>query len=189
MKLEAYCEAKPYRVTQEWGVHRPEIYSQFGFTDHNGTDFALGHDAALRAPVPLEVYKQGYQPNGGGLYVSLITQHEYDFEDGKRCKVLVDYLHLKEIKCTPGQRLDVGDILAYADNTGFSTGPHTHRQARRVVVTPTGPQTIDTNNANNTFNFDNFLNGKYAEDVKLSQLQQQLQQLVAILAKLLLGRK
>lgn len=189
MELIAHYEAKPYRITQKWGVYRPEIYSQFGFTEHNGTDFALGNNAELRSPIPLTVYKQGYQPNGGGIYVTLISQNEYTFPDGKTCKVMLDYLHLREVKCTPGQKLDVGELFAYADNTGFSTGPHTHRQARRIVVTPTTFFEIDVNDANNSFDFDKHFSGKYALDVKLSELQVQLKELWNLLLTLLRARK
>lgn len=185
MKLEAHYEVKPYRVNQVWNVYRPDIYQQFGFTNHNGVDFAHGDDSLLRAPFPVEVTNHGYQPNGGGIYITCISQHEYDFADGRRCHVFLDYLHLAEIRAAVGSKIDTGELLAVQGSTGFSTGPHTHRQPRRVIKSPSGIIEIDVNDANNTFNFDSYFTGKYAVDVKLGELREQLRQLLAILVDLL----
>lgn len=185
MELKAYYEAKPYRISQKWGIERPEVYGQFGFTAHNGCDFAHGRDSILRAPIPLEVIKHGNQPNGGGIFIGCISQHEYTFPDGKTCHILLDYLHMASIAAPVGARLEVGEKLGIQGNTGFSTGPHTHRQARRVLKTPSGFTTIDVNSANNTFDFDLYFTGEYAEDIILSKLSRQLKDLLAILTKLI----
>lgn len=163
-KLELWYPTKPYIKTQAWGVHRPDVYSQFGFTDHNGEDFALGSPPELRSPFDCEVVRIGNQPKGGGIFVGIISQQEYDFDDGIKCRVLIDFLHCKEIKVNVGDKLKVGDLLAIANNTGFSTGPHTHGQYRRVNWDGIKITTIDTNNANNSFDPNPYWNGFFAVD-------------------------
>jgi len=32
-KLVLAYEVKPWKINQKWGVYRPDVYSQFGFTD------------------------------------------------------------------------------------------------------------------------------------------------------------
>lgn len=188
MKPELFYPAKPYIVTQPWGVYRPEIYSQFGFTMHNGVDIRIGSDNTLRAEFPCETINTGWQPSGAGLYMTVLSNDEYDFDDGVRCRVMVDYMHLKEIKKYPGRdyRSGVGDILAIPNNTGFSTGPHTHAQYRRVHKTPQGIVNVDTNDANNSFDPEPFRDGQYAVDYRNTQIAN-LQKSLEVARGILLG--
>ncbi|MDR1463009.1 MAG: M23 family metallopeptidase [Azoarcus sp.] len=50
------------------------------------------------------------------------------------------YLHLapKRVLVRPGQRIGIGEALAYSGNTGYSGGPHLHFDVRRAVVVPGG---------------------------------------------------
>lgn len=175
--MKLYYPAKPYVVTQKWGIHRPEIYAQFGYTDHNGEDFRLGADKKIYAPFNGEIVKMGNQ-SGGGIFLGYLSDEEYDFEDGKRARVLFDALHLEKVTGTVGVKYKIGDELAIADNTGFSTGPHTHGQWRRVIKLLTGLQEIDDNEANNSFDPTPYWDG-YAVDYKNLRTQ------VSILQKIL----
>jgi murein DD-endopeptidase MepM/ murein hydrolase activator NlpD len=51
---------------------------------------------------------------------------------------LADYLHLKYggVAVSLGQRVQVGDLIGYSGNTGFSKGPHLH--VRIFIVTAPG---------------------------------------------------
>lgn len=154
MKLTLAKPIEPYIVNQEWGTYHPEIYSQFGFTRHNGVDLQLNVKAEVRAEIPCEMYRTMWQPNGGGLTLSVMSLDEYTFDDGVTCFILIDYLHLKEFKKIPGgsdYRANTGDLLAIGDNTGFSTGPHCHVQYRRVYKQGTSFINIDKNEANGSF--------------------------------------
>lgn len=151
MNLTLGFPAKPYKVNQKWGVPNP-VYAQFGFTQHNGVDVAPGDYKMVYSELPSgTVYKIGWQPTGGGLYLSILSDEAYDFPDGKKCHVLIDYLHLESIKAQVGTSVKVGDHIATADNTGFSTGPHTHIQYRRVDKVTGGLNDVDQNEAHNSF--------------------------------------
>jgi len=39
-KLELFYPAKPYKITQAFGINNPS-YLQFGFSQHNGIDIAV----------------------------------------------------------------------------------------------------------------------------------------------------
>lgn len=184
--LIIYRPAKPFVLNQGWGILNP-IYNQFGFSRHNGIDIALGADSKLYAPCDGEVVRIGYQPNGGGNFFGIMTG-PWDFEDGT-FRVLLDFLHCESISVKEGDMLKIGNVMAIADNTGLTTGPHTHIQPRRVKFWngQTGDNLAwtpeDSNDANNTFDPMPYLSTYYAVDVpKLTILETTL---VGVLQKLL----
>lgn len=168
MKLKIAYPVRPFFVNQPWGVFNA-IYNQFGFSRHNGVDLALIDGQRISAPFDCEVIRVGtpenglWQPNGGGIFVGILSKEMYDFEDGKQAKVLIDFLHCKKILVSEGQTLSVGDALADGDNTGFSTGHHTHVQFRRVIWSNKQIITVDQNDANNSFDPTPYWTGVYAD--------------------------
>jgi murein DD-endopeptidase MepM/ murein hydrolase activator NlpD len=183
-KLSLPKEVKPYVVTQKWGVHRPDVYAQFGFDDHNGTDVMPGNRKEVRASVPYEVQRIIWQPNGGGLVMGIVSQGEYDAPDGKPANVQIHYLHLEKTLKKVGDRGAVGDVLAIADNTGFSTGPHTHLAHKWIRRKGSLFVDVETNGAQNTFDPEPYRDGSFAEDYAtiriLTKLVSALQQLLLI---------
>lgn len=163
-KLVLYKEAQPFVVNQKWGVPG-SLYAQFGFSRHNGLDIAHGYNSRLRAPFPFQVYRTLWQPEGGGLVLSIVSTNKYDFDDGISCHVLIDYLHLARYIKTQGQG-GTGELIAIAGNTGFSTGPHTHIQPRRVRKSGSNWVDIDRNDANNSFDPLPYYTAGFAVDYK-----------------------
>lgn len=164
-KLELYYPAKPFIQSQGWGIKNPS-YLQFGFDAHNGTDFILGEDSLVYAPVEFEVEDVGYN-DGAGNYVRGITTKKYEV-DGVECYVGMMFMHFERTFVKKGQNLVVGDQLGIADNTGFSTGPHTHlslyRLKKRVNITS---NRLDKDwHTNYTFDPQPYWTGKYAKDMK-----------------------
>lgn len=153
----------PVRINQEWG-RKDSFYEQFGFKQHNGADYALGEKGELRCPVPCEVTKIGWQPNGAGHYICLLTLSQYDFEDGKSAFAELTYMHLDHTIASVGQKLAPGELFAIGDNTGASTGSHTHLAPKRVKKYSGGYRTIDVNDANNTFDPEKHRDGTFAKD-------------------------
>lgn len=185
MKARFYYPVKPYQITQKWGISRPEVYSQFGFTQHNGEDVALGADKLVRAPFDGTVVRKGYQPLGGGIFVGIISEPMV-FNDGIEARVLLDALHMEAIHVPEGQIVRTGDVLGIADNTGFSTGPHTHLQFRRVQWDGAVITFVDKNQANDSFDPTPYWTGIYAADYGslVSSYQTLLQKLQTIYATL-----
>lgn len=174
-RLSLWYPAKPFIVRQGWGIYNP-AYLRFKFSKHNGVDFLPGEDNVLRAAVAGKVIRVDNFPTGGGIFVSTITDLEYDEWDAPlsqtKSRVILDYLHCEKILVQEGQHVNVGDIIAIPDNTGFSTGPHTHMQGRRAigwngqVGNNLFWENVDKNEANNSFDPTPYWNGYYAKDVK-----------------------
>lgn len=186
----------PFALNQGWGTLDPKDYSQFGFTRHNGIDVRIeGTDMAIRAPFSGTIVRTGNQPNGGGVFIGLLSDDTFEFPaftcstpDGvtiefpaASCRVLFDFLHLQSFTVQEGQHVNAKDILATPDNTGFSTGPHCHIQPRREFLQPAPPNTpasyrylngeilidVDKNDANNSFDPTHFWSGIFADTAAL----------------------
>lgn len=139
MKLELYPPLEVWKVTQKYGNKNP-IYNDMGGY-HNGID--------LRAPHGTPVYASHdgfatYQvDNGGGHGVVVITDKEYEYENGTSFfKTIywhfVDWLKEPRYKSPIADKtgftpVKKGDLLGYADNTGRSTGSHLHYALKPVA--------------------------------------------------------
>lgn len=189
-KFELWYPAKPYIVNQAWGIKNP-IYAQFGFGSHNGVDFRVDADGILNAPCAGTIVRTGNQPSGGGIFLGIMSE-EAEFKDGVVCRALIDLLHCKELLVKEGDYVKAGAPIAVADNTGFSTGPHTHMQLRRVKKWngKTGDKLtwtkVDTNDANHSFDPAPYWNGFYAVDA--DTVLATLQRIIGLLLKYIKNR-
>lgn len=182
---------KPHQLTQGWGTYNPAVYSQFGFTRHNGLDHVLAMDRRIYAPCDGTIIINDNQPKGGGIYMALLSDHflfpyflcttpdrvTIPFREGLFA-VRIDFLHLEKSLVATGFRVKQGDLIAFGDNTGFSTGPHCHTQWRRVLDDGNNTH-ADTNDANNSFDPTQFFDGFYAVDYQTTV--QKLQELLLVL--------
>jgi murein DD-endopeptidase MepM/ murein hydrolase activator NlpD len=160
-KFELYFPAKPFIVTQGWGIYNP-AYLQFGFDHHNGVDFLLGNDKKLHAPCDFFAVDVG-ENSGAGKYIRWITTEKFDVL-GTNCKVGGMFMHMESHAIATGATVKEGDLLGVADNTGFSTGPHTHLSVYRLGD---NGERLDTNAShNNTFDPRPFFNNFYATDAQ-----------------------
>lgn len=125
MKLELYYPVKPVRFNQHFGEVDPK-YSGLGLKGHNGDDYFALDGTEIRASHDGTVTFVG-EDGAGGLTVVLRTNEEFDYLDDKAFFKTI-YCHIKKntFKVLPGQKVKAGDLLALADNTGFSTGSHLH---------------------------------------------------------------
>lgn len=87
---------------------------------HFGTDLATPTGSDVVATVSGVIKKRGFNP-GMGNYVYL------DGSDG----IEHGFLHLSKILVNKGQQVKAGDVLAKSGNSGSSSGPHLHYQARK----------------------------------------------------------
>ncbi len=106
-----------------WPV-RSYITSWYGWRDdpftgarkfHNGLDIGAAMGTSVKAAMDGTVAATGYSA-GLGNYV--IIRHHAGWQSL--------YGHLKTISVKQGQRVALGERIAYSGNTGYSTGPHLH---------------------------------------------------------------
>lgn len=109
-----------YPLTQGFGnkliLNGKDVYAQYGLQGHNGHDYGTPTGTAILAPHSgkvLEVADEG--KIGYGKYIKI--------ENDKEGSVLA---HLKEQLVKVGETVSEGQLIAFSDNTGNSTGAHLH---------------------------------------------------------------
>lgn len=169
-KLSLYYPAKPYNVTQAFGI-KNDTYMNNGInmTHHNGIDFAVDTDGIVRAMCDCVVTEVG-QNDKAGKFVRMMTRQPVEVL-GRTAYVGFMYMHADKHLCTLGQVLSAGDEVMVADNTGFSTGPHTHISA--YLANESGAKQLVLDPAtDHCFDFALFYNGKFSDDIIVSLLLQ-----------------
>lgn len=175
-ELKIYYPFKPFVITQHWGVFNPSYAEQFNdpnFRKHNGLDANTGKfdwkgkiitEFPVYCPAEgLMVHAVKYQPNGGGHYMILVSEDKVTI-GGVECYAMMYLLHAKKILVPVGYKPKLGELLMIGNNSGFSTGPHTHIGLYRAKQEGGGYKTIDSNEANNSYNPLPLMTGKYAVD-------------------------
>lgn len=126
-KLELWFPLKPTKINQPFGVNYDYYNKTLGLNlaGHNGIDFFSTHGQVVRATHDGEITYAGVDNNEGyGVVLRTLEPKEYK---GKEVYFKTIYWHLvKDIPVRVGQKIKVGDIIGYADNTGLSTGTHLH---------------------------------------------------------------
>jgi murein DD-endopeptidase MepM/ murein hydrolase activator NlpD len=143
MDLKIYWPIKPYVVTQDWGVVTDAYSNQFNdpnFKRHNGIDANVGRsgDIAYQTQFPIYCPVEGFrvesvsfEANGGGNQVSLVSIDPVQVGD-RTCYARVWLCHGKKVLVKENYRPKLGELLMIGNNTGFSTGPHTHLGLYRI---------------------------------------------------------
>ena len=107
---------KEYKLTQGFNDDCcRDAYKKFGLMGHNGQDYGLPTGTPVLAPHRGKVIEATLDPQGYGLYLKI----ENDIEGS----VLA---HLKEHRVGVSDQVNEGQLVAYSDNSGNSTGPHLH---------------------------------------------------------------
>ncbi|MFT4626942.1 MAG: murein DD-endopeptidase [Myxococcota bacterium] len=96
---------------------------------HKGMDFKSPVGTALHTPRAGKVLRTNWNtvPNGGCI--------EIEYSDG----VVAKFLHLSDVKVSPGDSVGAGSVIGLTGNTGRSTAPHLHYELARggKVLDPT----------------------------------------------------
>ncbi len=100
-------------LTSEYGWRIHPIWGGRSF--HEGIDLAISNGTPVKAAAAGEVTYAGWMTGYGN---TVMIFHGSD--------VTTLYGHLKSISVKKGQSVKQGQIIAYSDNTGWSTGPHLH---------------------------------------------------------------
>ncbi len=107
-----------YLITSPFG-QRPELAYMAG-AFHRGIDIAGNYGTPVLASQSGIVALATTRPSYGNLVI-------LDHGGG----VLTAYAHLNEYYVTPGQHVEVGEVIAAVGSTGNSTGPHLHFEVRK----------------------------------------------------------
>lgn len=174
MPLQIHYPFKPFIITQHWGNPNPAYAQHFNdpkWKRHNGTDARaqfneFGGDITtefiVRCPVEnFVVTNVQYVKDGGGHEIYLRSKTPLKIGD-RECYATIIMCHAKCILVRAGQEPQIGEILMIADNTGFSTGLHTHIGLYR---TDSLGRKLDTNDAKGSYNPELFFTKKYAADL------------------------
>lgn len=141
MKFTISRPVKRPFVTQVFGVNG-EYYRKNGINvnGHNGQDYVAPHGEPILATHDGTVtYAGGEAKEGVGVVVT--TDQKYEYE-GKETFFKSIYWHLclptchegkHKIPVAFGQKVKKGDVIGYANNTGFSTGDHLHFSIKPVA--------------------------------------------------------
>lgn len=107
------------RLTQSWGnklyINGKDHYAQWGLKGHNGTDWGMPNGTEILAPHDGKIIEAYYDANGYGKYIKV--------ENDKEGSILA---HLQKYVVKIGDIVKEGQLIAYSNNTGASTGPHLH---------------------------------------------------------------
>lgn len=93
---------------------------------HGKHSFHKGLDIAAPSGTPIQPIRAGTVTSAGprGGYGNVVV---LDHGDG----ITSMYAHCKALKVQPGQRVEVGQIIATVGSTGRSTGPHLHLEVHQ----------------------------------------------------------
>ena len=107
-----------YPITQKYGEVIPGV--TFQGKPHTGIDYACPEGTPILASADGTVMYSAYDPTGYGE--TIIILHEL------RKSTL--YAHLSRRVALVNRIVKQGDVIGYSGNTGNSTGPHLHFEAR-----------------------------------------------------------
>lgn len=146
-KFELAYPVEPFSVNQEFAEDK-KTYSQFGLNGHNGLDLRSSHGQPVRASHNGTAYYEVDDSQGHGVVIVSDDAYMYN---GKLVHYKTIYWHLCDPKKEPyfaspvwlsvgkksnsskGVPVKKGDIIGYADNTGFSSGDHLHFGLKPIV--------------------------------------------------------
>lgn len=126
LKLKLIHPVKEVFITQRFGEHAVD-YTQIGLQNgHNGYDYRASTGTEILAMHDGTVTFTG-EDGGGGLTLVIRTDEMFEYNGGESFFKTI-YCHLKKdsFKVKPGDKVKAGQVVALANNTGFSTGPHLH---------------------------------------------------------------
>jgi len=164
MNLEIYWPFKPYKITQAWGV-KNDAYLPLGFDHHNGID-ATTSTGLSKWPVycPVDGFKVtevAFYPQGGGNQIGLTSMQKMQVGD-KLCFCSIILCHADKVLVPVGYEPALGEMITVADNTGFSTGAHTHMGLYRLND---DLSKMDTNDETGSYDPSLCFAGSFAVDV------------------------
>ncbi len=129
MRLE--WPLKDIKINQYYGNPNP-VYAPLGLKGHNGIDLNAAHGTPVYASHDGIAHYEVDNYSGHGVVIISQTPTTYK---GQQVYLKSIYWHLVDSSKEPQftspieagyKEVKTGDLIGYADNTGFSLGTHTH---------------------------------------------------------------
>lgn len=112
------------------------IYKKAGLFGHNGLDMpAKDWEPVFASLEGVVVELQTERERGLGI--GIVSGQRYEWNDAfssasGESQIKHRYWHLAGMNVKTGQKVKVGDVIGWADNTGYSTGTHLHFEIKPV---------------------------------------------------------
>jgi len=159
MKLNLKYPVGPYIVFQKFGADEAcyrasdksvvtkqdgvcplgytSLYAASGMKGHSGIDMFGPHDMPIYYSGPEGIVEEIQSESARGLGLGIITKDMFEFEGGWY-QAKTRYWHLKDFNVEYDQVIKTGDLIGWADNTGYSSGDHLHFELKPVVKNSKG---------------------------------------------------
>lgn len=126
-KLELFFPLqKPYFISQYFGENKIPLYKELGMLGHNGFDIVCPLGRPVYASHDGQIVYAG-QDGKEGIGIVIRTNEQFLDISGQPQWFKTLYWHLlPNVAIKVGQQVMVGDLIGYADTTGYATGPHLH---------------------------------------------------------------
>jgi len=115
---------QPFRgewpISQEYGVIVPDV--TYKGKPHTGIDYACPTGTEILASADGQVMAASFDGSGYGNRVIILHPD----------KKATLYAHLSKMMVTPRQEVKQGDVIGLSGNSGYTTGPHLHFEARKI---------------------------------------------------------
>jgi len=112
-------------ITSKFGIRKNPFSDKYQF--HKGMDIGAAMGTPIKAAANGKVIKHGWFGVFGNV---IIIEHENG--------IITVYGHCKEVKVRKGNKVNQGEVIALAGQTGYATGPHCHYEVRNnnIAVNP-----------------------------------------------------
>lgn len=112
------------------------IYKYSGMAGHNGLDIPAKDWEPVFASLEGVVTELATERERG-LGVGITSEQRYEWNDAFSAaqgenQIKHRYWHLAGMNVKMGDKVKVGDVIGWADNTGYSTGTHLHFEIKPV---------------------------------------------------------
>jgi len=121
------------------------------YNDHAATDFSMGTGTPLRAITTGTVIalrtnvQENSHPKDGAPYYGNCVKIKADGKSPRGEDIAVITAHmLPTVQVSVGQRVNVGQLIGYSDNTGNSTSEHCHVESNINPIASTAQQSSST---------------------------------------------
>jgi murein DD-endopeptidase MepM/ murein hydrolase activator NlpD len=119
MKIELMTPVRDVMINQKFGENALGWYKQWGLLGHNGIDFETKTGCPVNAAHAGIVTVAG-KDGDGGIAIEILSETQ---DDGFK----TIYYHLQDVLVKVGDIVNMGKLIAHADNTGkYTTGDHLH---------------------------------------------------------------